>query len=101
MSWGDVATAFHSTGIPNIEVYFEASPPMMAFARTPWFVKSFLGLDFMQHEGLGAVVETRLAMIAPAVSLVVRARDFRAVLAADDLLLDEAIGLVCSVSDCR
>src|SRR5271166_1853036 len=21
---------------------------MMAFARTPWFVKSFLGLDFMQ-----------------------------------------------------
>jgi len=56
VSWGDVATAFHSTGIPNIEVHFEASPPMMAFARTPWFVKSFLGLDFMQHEGLGAVV---------------------------------------------
>ena len=52
MSWGDVATAFHSTGIPNIEVYFEASPPMMAFARTPWFVKSFLGLDFMQHSVL-------------------------------------------------
>ncbi len=48
VSWGDVATAFHSTGIPNIEVHFEASPPMMAFARTPWFVKTFLGLDFMQ-----------------------------------------------------
>ena len=26
VSWGDVATAFHSTGIPNIEVHFEASP---------------------------------------------------------------------------
>ena len=38
-----VATAFHSTDIPNIEVHFEASPPMMAFARTPWFVKSLLG----------------------------------------------------------
>ena len=49
VSWGDVATAFHSTGIPNIEVQFEASPAMMAFARTPWFVKSFLGLDFMQN----------------------------------------------------
>ena len=48
VSWGDVATAFHSTGIPNIEVHFEASPAVMAFARTPWFVKSFLGLDFLQ-----------------------------------------------------
>jgi short subunit dehydrogenase-like uncharacterized protein len=48
VSWGDVATAFHSTGIPNIEVQFAASPAMMAFARTPWFVKSLLGLDFVQ-----------------------------------------------------
>ena len=48
VSWGDVATAFHSTGIPSIEVHFEASPTVRAFARTPWFVKSFLGLGFMQ-----------------------------------------------------
>ena len=48
VSWGDVATAFHSTGIPNVEVQFEAVPAIRAFARTPWFVKSFLGLDFMQ-----------------------------------------------------
>ena len=48
MSWGDVATAFHSTGIPNIEVHFDASPAIGAFARTPWFVKSFFGLGFMQ-----------------------------------------------------
>jgi len=48
VSWGDAATAFHSTGIPNIEVHFEASPAIRAFARTPWFVKSFLGLTFMQ-----------------------------------------------------
>ncbi len=48
VSWGDIATAFHSTGIPNIEVHFEAPPAVMALARTPWFVKSFLGLDFMQ-----------------------------------------------------
>jgi short subunit dehydrogenase-like uncharacterized protein len=25
VSWGDVATAFHSTGVPNVEVYFEAT----------------------------------------------------------------------------
>ena len=48
VSWGDVATAFHSTGIPNIEVQFEELRAIRAFARTPWFVKSFLGLDFMQ-----------------------------------------------------
>ena len=48
VSWGDVATAYHSTGIPNIEVQFEASPAIRAFANTPWFVKSFLGLGFMQ-----------------------------------------------------
>src|SRR5208283_4904843 len=26
ISWGDVSTAYHSTGIPNIEVQFQASP---------------------------------------------------------------------------
>jgi len=48
VSWGDVATAFHSTGIPNIDVHFEASPAIRAFARTPWFVKSALGLNPVQ-----------------------------------------------------
>jgi short subunit dehydrogenase-like uncharacterized protein len=34
--WGDVATAFHSTGIPNVEVYMAApgeTRAMLAFAR--------------------------------------------------------------------
>jgi short subunit dehydrogenase-like uncharacterized protein len=48
VSWGDVATAFHSTGIPNIDVHFETSPAINAFARTPRLVKSFLGLDPIQ-----------------------------------------------------
>jgi short subunit dehydrogenase-like uncharacterized protein len=48
VSWGDVATAFHSTSIPNIDVHFEASPVIRVFARTPWFLKSFLGLAPMQ-----------------------------------------------------
>ena len=48
ISWGDVSTAFHSTGIPNIEVQFEAVPAVKALARLPGFVRSFLGLAFMQ-----------------------------------------------------
>ncbi len=48
VSWGDVATAFHSTRIPNIEVHFEALPAISWLARTPASIKSFLGLGFMQ-----------------------------------------------------
>jgi short subunit dehydrogenase-like uncharacterized protein len=48
VSWGDVSTAYRSTGIPNIEVQFEALPAIRRFAQTPAFVKSFLGLGFMQ-----------------------------------------------------
>lgn len=29
VSWGDISSAYHSTGVPNIEVYFEASPALM------------------------------------------------------------------------
>ena len=46
---GRLATAFYSTGIPNIEVHFEASPAIRVFAHKPWFVKSFLGLGPMQR----------------------------------------------------
>ena len=31
--WGDVSTAFHSTGIPNIEVYIPGSPRLVKNAR--------------------------------------------------------------------
>jgi short subunit dehydrogenase-like uncharacterized protein len=30
VSWGDVAAAYYSTGVPNIEVYFEATPILQA-----------------------------------------------------------------------
>jgi short subunit dehydrogenase-like uncharacterized protein len=48
VSWGDVSTAFRSTGIPNIEVQFESTPALKTLTRLPRFVKSFLGLAFMQ-----------------------------------------------------
>ncbi len=42
--WGDVSTAFHSTGIPNIEVQLEAPPALQALAFTPGFMRSLLAL---------------------------------------------------------
>src|SRR6185503_13464476 len=30
VSWGDVATAYYTTGIPNIETYVEATPLVQA-----------------------------------------------------------------------
>lgn len=49
LSWGDVATAYHSTKIPNIEVHFEAVPELQRFARIPSFVKAFFGFSFVQN----------------------------------------------------
>lgn len=33
VGWGDVSTAWHSTGIPDITVYFEATPELERMAR--------------------------------------------------------------------
>src|SRR5439155_2189803 len=34
VTWGDVATAWYTTGIPDIEVYFEAIPPLRVMMAT-------------------------------------------------------------------
>ena len=49
ISWGDVSTAFHSTGIPNIEVHIQAAPALQALALTPGFVRSLLALSPAQQ----------------------------------------------------
>lgn len=48
VSWGDVSTAWFSTRIPDIEVHFETRPELERMMKMPGFVKSFLGLPFMQ-----------------------------------------------------
>jgi short subunit dehydrogenase-like uncharacterized protein len=48
VSWGDVSTAWHSTKIPNVEIHFEVTPDLKRMMGMPGFVKSFLGLPFMQ-----------------------------------------------------
>lgn len=46
--WGDVSTAYHTTGIPNIEVFIPASPGMIANARRANSIRPLLGLPPVQ-----------------------------------------------------
>ena len=46
--WGDVATAYHSTGVPNVEVYFSASKHMQGMARRYSRYGWLLRRDFMK-----------------------------------------------------
>jgi short subunit dehydrogenase-like uncharacterized protein len=47
--WGDVSTAYYSTGIPNIEVYIPGSPAMIAGAKRANYFRWLLGLGFVQN----------------------------------------------------
>jgi short subunit dehydrogenase-like uncharacterized protein len=42
VSWGDVASAYYTTGIPNIEVYFEATPRLDAMVAAERWLGSLL-----------------------------------------------------------
>jgi short subunit dehydrogenase-like uncharacterized protein len=44
VSWGDVSTAFYTTGIPDIEVYYEASPELRATAAVGRWLGGWLRL---------------------------------------------------------
>ncbi|MEO8585959.1 MAG: saccharopine dehydrogenase NADP-binding domain-containing protein [Acidobacteriota bacterium] len=47
--WGDLATAWRSTGIPNIEVYMAVPPSAVANARRMRRLAPVLGLPFVQR----------------------------------------------------
>lgn len=47
--WGDVSTAFHTTGIPNVEVYVPASPRRVASLRRMNWVRPLLRLGVVQR----------------------------------------------------
>lgn len=49
VSWGDVSTAWHATHIPDIEVFFEASPALERGTRMPGLIKRLLAADFAQQ----------------------------------------------------
>lgn len=46
--WGDVSTAFYTTGIPNIQVFIPGSPGMIAGARRANYIRPLLGLSWVQ-----------------------------------------------------
>jgi short subunit dehydrogenase-like uncharacterized protein len=46
--WGDVSTAFRTTGIPNIEVYIPASPGLVKRLKRMNYVRPLLGLGPVQ-----------------------------------------------------
>ncbi|EJM78647.1 hypothetical protein [Pseudomonas sp. GM55] len=47
--WDDVSTAWHTTGIPNIEVFIPGSAGMIRGARFANFIRPLLGLSFVQR----------------------------------------------------
>ena len=46
--WGDLSTAFRSTGIPNIEVYMAVPPSAVSSARRMRWFAPLVGLPFVQ-----------------------------------------------------
>jgi len=46
--WGDISTAFATTGIPNIEVYIPGSLAIVARARRANWFRGVLGLSVVQ-----------------------------------------------------
>lgn len=47
--WGDVSTAYHSTHIPNIEVFIPGSPGMIKGAKRANYIRPVLGFKFVQN----------------------------------------------------
>ncbi|MDC0662697.1 hypothetical protein [Marinobacter sp. SS21] len=46
--WGDVSTAYHTTGIPNIEVFIPGSPRMITSAKRANYIRPLLGISLAQ-----------------------------------------------------
>ena len=67
--WGDVSTAFHSTGIPNIEVYMALPPKLIRLAKLGRWAGPLLGLGPVQ-----ALLKQRIAAGAPGPSDAARAQ---------------------------
>lgn len=61
VSWGDVSTAWASTGVPDIDVAFEATAPMRRAAAMPEPLKRLLGARLSQGV-LKRLIETRLPL---------------------------------------
>ena len=59
MSWGDVATVWRSTGIPNIEVFFESSPKLARAATLSRLLRPLLSAGVVR-DALKAQVRRKI-----------------------------------------
>jgi short subunit dehydrogenase-like uncharacterized protein len=57
--WGDVSTAFHTTGIPNVEAFIPAPRQLVIFSKLANWVRPLLGLRAVQ-DILKAQVDKRV-----------------------------------------
>lgn len=48
LPWGDVSTAYYSTGIKNIEVRMAVTPPLRIAMSLPGFARKIFGMPFVQ-----------------------------------------------------
>ncbi|TNE60407.1 MAG: hypothetical protein EP344_07320 [Bacteroidetes bacterium] len=53
--WGDISTAYTSTGIPDIETYFGATPFMYQALKFQWLYNWLFRTAFMQKQLLGYI----------------------------------------------
>lgn len=59
VSWGDVSTAFRSTGVGEIDVAFEATPAMRQAAGAPKLVRRLFGAAVVQR-ALKRLIDARM-----------------------------------------
>ena len=64
LPWGDVSTAFYSTGIKNIEVRMAITPPLRIGMSLPGFARRIVGTSFVQS--LLKALIARIATFSPA-----------------------------------
>jgi short subunit dehydrogenase-like uncharacterized protein len=54
VSWGDIVTAAHTTGVQSIEVFFQAPPDTVALLKLPrvakWFLSTPLGQPIVRAQ---------------------------------------------------
>ena len=88
--WGDVSTAWYSTGIPNIEVYVPASPRLVRRLRRLNWIRPILGLGFVQR-GI-----KRLEIDRWYDGVVLRRDDVRRYIETRQNLIDDCIAAIAS-----
>ena len=67
--WGDVSTAYHSTGIPNVEVYTTGTGPLVLAMKASRFLRPLLASSFVQ-----SLLKQRVRAGAPGPNAEQRAR---------------------------